>query len=176
MKNIKLDNNSREFIKKNLLPSTIIGFIIYSGITLSLSIFGILIIKNILIDLSSYVGLGLILAIAGMALLLYVITKFAKDAIEFGKRISCLLSGEYKVTNSIVEGMNSAEGKIYSSGPMIKATSYVFKSDDGDTMILPQGRFRAPSISSGQHAWLINYGSQNSFSVDYVLAPEAINE
>lgn len=173
MKNISLNNNDREFIKKKLLPNAVISFSIYSAITLALTTINVLIIKDLVSDFSDYTLFGKGITIVSISLLFYVIYMFGKYAIENGKRISCLMTGDYHVTDSVVEEMIHSEGRIYSTGPMVHSNNLVFKSADGDTLNLPQGRFRTPEVSLGQHAWLINYGVQNSFSVDYVLEPEA---
>lgn len=173
MKNVKLNDNDREYIKKNLLPGAIRGLVIYGAITLSLTILDISFIKDLLTDMSSYTGFSMILNLAGIALIAYVTAMFGKYAVEFGRRISSLLSGDYSVTDSVVEEITTQNGSLFASGPMIKASKLVFRLGNGDTVNLPQGSFRTPVVSSGQHAWLINYGVRHSYSADYVFTPDA---
>ena len=173
MKNVKLSVNDRKYIKKNLLPGAIRGSVIYGVITLSLSIIDIKFVIDLLTDIRSYTGFRIILTLASVALLAYVIALFGKYAVEFGRRIGSLLSDDYSVTDSVVAEMSTQEGSIFAAGPMAKASKLVFRLGNGDTVKLPQGSFRTPVVSSGQHAWLINYGVNHSYSVDYVFTPEA---
>ena len=162
------------YIKKKLMPDAVWSSIIYSIMMIAFVVLTVMMIDIIITGIGSRAIVGTVASIICLLLFLYLIKLYSIPTIDHFRRIICLRNGDYNVVDSVVEEMEVTEGRFYSMGPTIRASSFVFKSDDGQTWTLPQGRFKRPLVYSGQHAWLINYGKNKSFSMDYVINPESM--
>ena len=165
-----------KFIKKALMPDAVRSSVFYCALVAAFVVLTVMIIDIIITGISNAAVLGTVASVICLGLFLYMIRMFSIPAIDYIRRVNCLMKDNYSVMDSVVDGSEVNEGRIYSMGPTIRSSSFTFKSSEGESWKLPQGRFRKPVVYSGQHAWLINYGGEKSFSMDYVLEPEIVND
>ena len=172
----ELKEVDREYIKNKLMPDAVRSAILYGTISLTFIGLSIMLVDMIITGIDNSAILGVGASVICLFMFIFMIKMFFIPAFEYLRRINCLRTGDYQVTDSVVESMKYLEGRIYSMGPKMNASTLVFKSDDGDTWKLPQGRYRTPVVHMGQPAWLINYGIKHSFTMDYVLVDDDMNE